>query len=157
MFGLHRISNLNTGSVFSTLLKRFASLNNDVSYRKILQTVNSIIETKNLGQTFAVIHLYNKQHLVHLGDIIAVRYPIQADIGERIKIEKCLLFGNENFTLIGRPVLNRDLIQIEATVIEKTMTQTYMDMFHKPRSHGLKRYLFHRYPLTMLRINEINI
>ena len=101
--------------------------------------------------------LSHKQHLIHLGDIIAIEYPMQANVGERIKLEKCLLVGNENFTLVGRPVLNRDLVQVEATVIEKTQSQTYMDMFHIPRKHGFKRYRFRRTPLTMLRINEITV
>ncbi|OTF78035.1 39S ribosomal protein L21, mitochondrial-like protein [Euroglyphus maynei] len=123
----------------------------------IFQNVNSVIESGKFGQTFAVIHLYDKQHLVHLNDIIAIKQAIAADIGERIKLEKCLLVGNENFTLIGRPILNRDLVQVDATIIEKTMTQTNMDMFHIPRRHGFKRYRFNREPLTMLRINNINI
>lgn len=123
----------------------------------IFDKVNSIIKSGNLGQTFAVIHLYNDQHLVHVGDIFATGMPIPADVGERIKLEKCLVVGNENFSLIGRPVLNRDLVHVEATVVEKTMTQTYFNMFHIPRNHGYRRYRFKRFPLSMLRINEISI
>ncbi|XP_046917646.2 mitochondrial ribosomal protein L21 [Dermatophagoides farinae] len=123
----------------------------------IFQNVNSVIESGKFGQTFAVVHFYGQQYLIHLNDIFAVQTAIPADIGERIKLEKCLLVGNENFTLIGRPILNRDLVQVEATIVEKTMTQTDMNMFHIPRKHGFKRYRFKREPLTMLRINNITI
>lgn len=140
---------LNTKTISNFVIKKDPEI--------IINKVNKMIESKKFGQTFAVIHLYNQQYLIHNGDIIAIKYPIQADIGERIKIEKCLLFGNDIFTLIGRPLLNRDLVQIEATVVEKTMTQTVMDMVHKPRSHGWKSYQFKRDPLTMLRINDINV
>ncbi|XP_075677786.1 mitochondrial ribosomal protein L21 [Dermatophagoides pteronyssinus] len=162
-----------TNKMFSLLLRKsnqqslFISkiVNQTITKRTLMEQqheivfhkVNSIIESKNFGQTFAVIHLYGKQYLVHLNDIFAVKTAIPADIGERIKLEKCLLVGNENFTLIGRPVLNRDLVQVEATIIEKTMTQTNMDMFHIPRKHGFKRYRFNREPLTMLRINDITV
>ena len=47
---------------------------------------------------------------------------IGAKIGQRIKIEKVLLIGSKDFTLIGRPLLPRDLINVEATVVEKTLS-----------------------------------
>lgn len=150
---IYKIASLKNNFLSAKNLSNFIKDNPKIIFNK----VNKMIESKQFGQAFAVIHLYNRQYLIHNGDILAVKYPIQADIGERIKIEKCLLFGNDKFTLIGRPILNRDLIQVEATVVEKTMTQTYMDMLHKPRSHGWKSYQFKRYPLTMLRINDINI
>ncbi|KAI2808996.1 hypothetical protein RDWZM_003546 [Blomia tropicalis] len=127
------------------------------SPQPLFDKVNQEIESKNLGQTFAVVHLYGRQLLVHIGDIVSLQKSIPADIGETIKLEKCLLVGNKNFTLIGRPVLNRDLVQVEATIIEKTMTQTFFNMFHIPRKRGYRNYRFQRYPLTMLRINEITV
>ena len=43
-------------------------------------------------------------------------------IGQRIRLEKVLLVGSKDFTLIGRPFLPRDQISVEATVVEKTLT-----------------------------------
>ena len=126
-------------------------------HAEIIDSVNKIIESKDLGQTFAVVHFYGKEFLIHLGDIICVEKAVPVEIGERIKLEKCMLFGNSDFSLIGRPVLNRDLVQIEATVIEKTMSQTFFNMLHVPRDRGNRRYRFQRNPQTMLRISEIKI
>ena len=123
----------------------------------VFDNVNALITTNQLGQTFAVIHIYSQQHLVHLGDIITLNKAIPAEVGEKIKLERCLLVGNQNFTLVGRPVLNRDLVQVEATIIEKTMSQTYFNMFHIPRNHGFRLYRFARYPMSMLRITEITV
>ena len=116
-----------------------------------------MIASNNCGQTFAVVHLYGKQYVLHIGDIVAIPKAIPVEIGERIKLEKCMIVGNENFTLVGRPLLNRDLVQVEATVIEKTMTQTYFNLHAIPRNHRYRRYRFTRYPLSMLRINEITV
>lgn len=127
------------------------------SPQAVFEKVNTLITSKDLGQTFAVIHLYGRQYIVHLGDIISTQKAIPAEVGEKIKLEKCLLLGNADFTLVGRPVLNRDLVQVEATVIEKTMSQTYFNMYSIPRNRGYRRYRFFRNPLSMLRISEITV
>lgn len=136
--------------------KGFASVS-QINPEEVFNKVNKIISSGNFGQTFAVVHLYSQQKLIHLDDIISIDQDININIGEKIKLEKCLLVGNAEFTLVGRPILNRDLVQIEATVIEKTMSQTFFNMFHIPRKHGHRRYRFQRYPLTMLRITDITV
>lgn len=147
-------------SLIETPLK-ISSCNSHTSTEQIpnfiFNKVNNIISSGNVGQTFAVIHLHDEQYLIHVGDMISSRVAISADIGDKIKLEKCLLFGNENFTLVGRPLLNRDLVHVEATVIEKSMTQTYFNMFAIQRNHGFRRYQFKRVPLSVLRINEISV
>lgn len=134
---------------------RFSS--SQPSPQLIFDKVNGLISSNNLGQTFAVVHVYGKEFLVHLGDIICLEKAIPVEIGEKIKLEKCLLVGNKDFSLVGRPVLNRDLVQVEATVIEKTMSQTYFNMYAIPRNRGYRRYRFRRNPQCMLRINEITV
>lgn len=136
---------------------KHASFSSQPAPQAVFDKVNSVIKTKNLGQTFAVVHIYGREFLVHLGDIISIRKAISADVGEKIKLEKCLLLGNGEFTLIGRPVLNRDLVQVEATVIEKTMSQTYFNMTAIPRNRNNRRYHFSRTPLSMLRITDITV
>lgn len=124
--------------------------------QNVITKFNETIASDRMGRTFAVIHLYGSEHLVHVGDIIALQKDFPAEIGERVKLEKCLLFGSADFTLVGRPVLNRDLVQVEAVLIEKTMSQTMFEMFHIPRKHGFRRHRFKRVPLSMLRINKIS-
>lgn len=128
----------------------------DKVYR-LFNKVNETIVGRRCGQNCAVVHLFGKQFVIHNNDIISVRNTIPAEAGEVIKLEKCLLVANDHFTLIGRPVLSRDLVQIEATVIEKTMTHTYYNVFAIPRNHRYRRWRFQRFPLTALRINQIAI
>ena len=124
------------------------------SSRQIISTVNSLVASPLAGQTFAVVHLYGQQYLLHLGDLLAVQKDVPVGVGECIKLEKCLLVGAADWSLVGRPLLNRDLVQVEATVVEKTMSQTFFNMESKPRSRGYRRYRFQRFPQTMLRITR---
>ncbi|CAG2101844.1 unnamed protein product [Medioppia subpectinata] len=153
---------INTGTthqrvVTQELLKDEESDKDLTKVTELFGRVNRQIIDGNCGQNFAVIHMFGKQMVVHNNDIISFRNTIPAKAGEVIKLEKCLLVGNNSFTLIGRPVLSRDLVQIEATVLEKTMTHTYYNVFAIPRNHNFRRWRFQRYPLSMLRINRIDI
>lgn len=92
---------------------------------------------------FAVIHLQTKQFKVVEGDIIHVENNIPLMFNDKIKLEKVgflivfkylllqvLAVGGPNFTLIGRPTLNRDLVSVNATVIEKTVTSPDIKYLH---------------------------
>ncbi|XP_028515559.1 50S ribosomal protein L21, chloroplastic, partial [Exaiptasia diaphana] len=54
------------------------------------------------GQVFAVVHIGGRQFKITVNDTITI-FKIAADVGDRIKLEKVLLVGGENFTVIGRP------------------------------------------------------
>lgn len=123
----------------------------------LFKRINNKIQDNPSMRNFAVIHLSGSQHVIHPYDIILIKNWMPIGVGERIKLEKCLMVGNEDFTLFGRPLLNRDLVHVEATVVEKTMTNTYFNTFVIRRCHKYRRWRFARYPLTMLRINEICI
>ncbi|KAF7404725.1 hypothetical protein HZH66_003631 [Vespula vulgaris] len=77
-------------------------------------------------------------------------------IGDKLKLEKVLLVGGTDFTLVGRPILNRELVSIDATVIEKTLSHTKYHFRMKKRKQ-YRRLNFYRIQHTMLRINSINI
>ena len=51
------------------------------------------------------------------------------DIGTRITLDKVTLVGSRDFTLLGRPVLPRDLVRVEATVVEKNLSKTEVCSF----------------------------
>lgn len=46
------------------------------------------------------------------------------NVGDVIRAEKVLLLGSRDFTLLGRPLLRPDLVRVEATVVEKSLTHT---------------------------------
>ena len=50
-----------------------------------------------------------------------------------VKLDKSLLIGGKDFTLIGRPFLPRDAFQITATVVEKNLSQQKICFRHLKR------------------------
>ncbi|KAJ7383641.1 39S ribosomal protein L21, mitochondrial [Desmophyllum pertusum] len=80
---------------------------------------DEMLKGETSGQIFAVVYIGGSQFKITVNDTIIIN-RIDAETGDRIRIEKVLLVGGENFTVIGTPLLARDLARIEATVVEKT-------------------------------------
>ena len=66
----------------------------------------------------------NVQRKFTAGDLIMLDSDLGVDIGTRITLDKVTLVGSRDFTLLGRPVLPRDLVRVEATVVEKNLSKT---------------------------------
>ena len=89
-----------------------------------IEKVNSQIKSNSHGRLFAVIHFAGKQRRVTDGDLIMIEAAHPANVGDVIRAEKVLLLGSRDFTLLGRPLLRPDLVRVEATVVEKSLTHT---------------------------------
>ena len=125
--------------------------------KEFFSKVNDLIEETKNNRNFAVIHMYGMQHLVHVGDVIQIQKDIPARLGERIKLEKCLLAGNDSITLVGRPLLDRSKVNVEVTPIEKTQTYTINNHIITRKERGKKKHRYDRNPITFIRVNEITI
>lgn len=88
------------------------------------QEINKQIAEDKTGRLFAVIHVSGKQFKVTESDIIVVRGYWPPNPGDEITFEKVLLVGSTDFTLVGRPILNRQMVTVDATVIDKTISPT---------------------------------
>lgn len=118
--------------------------------------VNTLEDVKQQqNKLFAVVHISGRQFKITSNDLIVVN-QIEADIGDEIYLEKVLLAGSEDITLIGRPMLSEELIRIKATVTEHTKTAKVI-VFKKKRRKNYKRKYGHRQPISVLRINSIDI
>ena len=124
---------------------------------KFFDYVNQLIEQGQSQRHFAVVHLYGKQIFVREGDLFKVDRQVPAQLGERIKLEKCLLAGSDEYTLVGRPLLDRNQVHIEATVTEITQSHSINRHIFTQRQQGHRRWRFHRHPITILRVNAIQI
>ncbi|XP_026159961.1 large ribosomal subunit protein bL21m [Mastacembelus armatus] len=122
----------------------------------VVSTVNQRIHRQEFGRLFAVVHFAGRQWKVTDEDLILIENHIEAECGERIRMEKVLLVGAEDFTLIGRPLLGKELVRIEATVIEKTESWPKIHMRFWKR-HRFQRKKIIIQPQTVLRINSIQL
>lgn len=114
------------------------------------------IANNEQGRLFAVVHISGKQFKITEGDIIIVEGYWPPTAGDKIKLEKTMLVGSKDFTLIGTPLLQDGLVDIYATVIEKTLSHTKTN-FKKKRRKQYTNINFYRVQQTMLRINQIVI
>ncbi|XP_055950109.1 39S ribosomal protein L21, mitochondrial-like isoform X1 [Argiope bruennichi] len=121
---------------------------------EIIGKINTHIKEKTHGRLFAIIHLHENRYKITNEDIIAVDAYFPANIGDKICLEKILLVGCSDFTLLGRPLLHKDLVRIEATVIEKTFIVP-RPLYRHGRV-GYKRLHWFRTPYTLIRINSID-
>ncbi|XP_056643367.1 39S ribosomal protein L21, mitochondrial [Diorhabda carinulata] len=124
--------------------------------KKIIDKVNSLVTNKAHGRLFAVVHVAGKQFKVTDGDVIVIEGYWPPDVGDKITLDKVLLAGSADFTLIGTPIIEQGLVRVEATVIEKTLSHTKTH-FRKKRRKQYMRIHFYRIPQTYLRIKEISI
>ncbi|XP_028424484.1 large ribosomal subunit protein bL21m [Perca flavescens] len=122
----------------------------------VVSTVNRRIDQQDFGRLFAVVHFAGRQWKVTGEDLILIENHIEAECGERIRLEKVLLVGAEDFTVLGRPLLGKDLVRVEATVLEKTESWPKIHMrFWKRHRSERKRIIIQ--PQTVLRINSIEL
>ncbi|MEQ2268915.1 39S ribosomal protein L21, mitochondrial [Xenotaenia resolanae] len=122
----------------------------------VVSTVNERIQRQDFGRLFAVVHFAGRQWKVTNEDLILIENHIEAECGDRIYLEKVLLVGAEDFTLVGRPLLGKELTRVKATVIEKTESWPKVHMVFWKR-HRFQRKKIIVQPQTVLRINSIEL
>uniref|UniRef100_A0A8C5KXW0 Large ribosomal subunit protein bL21m n=1 Tax=Jaculus jaculus TaxID=51337 RepID=A0A8C5KXW0_JACJA len=125
-------------------------------HTEVVRKVNEMIATGQYGRLFAVVHFASHQWKVTAEDLILIENELDIKCGERIRMEKVLLVGADNFTLLGKPLLGKDLVRVEATVIEKTESRPKIYMKFRRRKN-LKKQRIIVNPQTVLRINTIEV
>ncbi|CAD5215112.1 unnamed protein product [Bursaphelenchus okinawaensis] len=118
---------------------------------KVVEAVSN-----NRNRLFAVVFINGRQYKVSDGDVIVVEKSVPLDLGERINFEKVLLVGGAEFTLLGRPTLDPQMVSVGATVVEKTNAQPHIKYTRKDGKQ-IMNILWRSHELTTLRINNITV
>ncbi|CAH0382627.1 unnamed protein product [Bemisia tabaci] len=121
---------------------------------RIVSKVNYQIQQQSHGRLFAIVLLAGKQFKITDEDLLVIEGYWQPTVGDKLKLEKVLLVGGHDFTLLGTPVLSRDLVSVTATVVEKKLGVTKTRFRKQPRKQ-YERTRFVRKEETMLRINRV--
>lgn len=121
-----------------------------------VKRINEQITSSSTGRLFAIIQLCGKQFKITPGDIIMIEGFWHPTNGDQVRLEKVLLCGGQDFTLIGRPLLQKGLVDVQATIIEKSLSHTRTEFKFKKRKQ-YRRINFSRKLTTVLRINSIDI
>ncbi|XP_026822809.1 39S ribosomal protein L21, mitochondrial [Rhopalosiphum maidis] len=143
---------------FSTPVSQEYVVDNTITHKtfsdSIIQTVNEAV--KNNNRLFAVVHICGKQFKVTDNDLVLIDGYWPPSVGDRIKLQKVLLVGGKDFTLIGRPVLDPETVEVTATVVDKDLSHTRTN-FERIKRKQYMRINFVRKEITMLRINSVLI
>ncbi len=111
------------------------------SSSEMLSRVDSLISSRSYGRLFAVLYINERQWKVTAGDVLMVDdFDIGAHIGQKIVFDKVVLVGGRDFTLLGRPVLPRDLVRVGATVVEKNVSKTNVHLVKWKKLSQAKTY-----------------
>ena len=125
-------------------------------YNEILKTVKEGSSQDILDKkVFAIVHIGGKQFKIANNDVIMIHKKIEAECGDIIRLEKVLAIGGRNFTLIGQPLLKREIANIQGIVVEKTKGEKKI-AFKKKRRKNYKRWKGHRQDLSVIKINSIS-
>lgn len=116
---------------------------------------NAAVNDQMFRRIFAVVYFGGRQFKIATNDIIMV-HKIAAQCGDKIRLQKVLMLGGREFSLMGKPLLSPDQVKIEATVLEKTRGRKLI-VFKKKRRKNYKLWRGHRQDLTVLRINRISL
>lgn len=123
--------------------------------KDVITTCNKLAEAQ-ASRNFAIIHLLGKQWRVTDGDLLVVEGYWPPNIGDKIRLDKVLLAGTKDFSLIGRPLVQPGLVDVTATIISKGLSHTRTH-FKKKRRKQYLRVNFQRAQQTILRINSVEI
>lgn len=106
------------------------------------------------GHKFAVIGLSGTQFKVAVDDVIQTNLIHGYDIGESMEIKDVLLVGEQNKTVIGRPVVKGAVVVLE---VEEHTKDEKIIIFKKKRRKNHKKKNGFRRDVTILRVKEIRL
>ncbi|PAV83749.1 hypothetical protein WR25_13318 [Diploscapter pachys] len=119
--------------------RRFATnpeVINPNAQQEVAATVSSeVSQPKN--RLFAVVYVGGKQWKVTQDDLIVIFGNNPLKVGDEIKLEKVLMLSGKNFSLFGRPFLDRAKVHVDAVVVEKA--PKYPELLHYSNQHYLIR------------------
>lgn len=147
---------ISTSPVLSSSTTEQSQLKTAISDAKVLENVDKLVSQGSEGRLFAIVQICGKQFRVTDGDIILIEGYWAPTIGDKLRLDKVLVAGGKEFSLIGTPILEPGVVDVQATVIEKSFTHTKTN-FKKKKTKQYMRINFMRNQITMLMINSVEL
>lgn len=101
---------------------------------------------------FAVVEVGGTQYKVTPDDVIVTEKLDGVDVNDKVKLQRVLLLGNADETVIGRPYVPGASV---TAAVEEQFLDGKVIIFHKRRRKNSRRTKGHRQPLTTLRILSV--
>lgn len=136
------------------MLRRFSSLARPVlSIVRHPYPLSSAVQApEGSVDKFAVVELSGTQFKITIDDMIVADHIESCDIGQTLPLEKVLLIGTKESTLIGRPYIEGAKVMV---VVEEKTKDKKVIAFKMRRRKNSRRTKGFRRQLTILRVKDI--
>ena len=104
-------------------------------------------------ENFAVVHLSGKQYKLVTGDVILTEHLVGTNVGDIIRLDKILLIGTKEETVIGTPIIENAYVLAE---VQENTKSSKLIVFKKKRRKNYRRTRGVRLPITILRILDVH-
>lgn len=102
---------------------------------------------------YAVVKTGGKQYKVSPGDVLNVE-KLTGDVGESVTLSEVLLVSTNSDLKVGRSTVPG--ASVTCTIVDQTRADKII-VFKKKRRKGYDKKYGHRQPLTVLKVENINI
>ncbi|KIJ61964.1 hypothetical protein HYDPIDRAFT_42233 [Hydnomerulius pinastri MD-312] len=103
---------------------------------------------------YVVASLVGRKYILTPRDILTVPHLKDVRVGDVLQLGDIHEVGSREYTLRGEPLIPRNHVRIEATVLEHTKGKMEV-VFKKKRRKGYQKTIKNKHPYTRLRIGPI--
>ncbi|KAF8845252.1 hypothetical protein BDN67DRAFT_920761 [Paxillus ammoniavirescens] len=103
---------------------------------------------------YVVASVVGRKYILTPRDILTVPHLKDVRVGDVLQLRDIHEIGSREYTLRGDPLIPRNHIKVEATVMEHTKGKMEV-VFKKKRRKGYQKTIKNKHPYTRLRIGPI--
>ncbi|KAG9312865.1 ribosomal protein L21-like protein [Chiua virens] len=103
---------------------------------------------------YIIASVVGRKYILTPRDVLTVPHLKDVCVGDILHLRDIHEIGSREYTLRGEPLLPRNHVKVEATVIEHTKGKMEV-VFKKKRRKGYQKTIKNKHPYTRLRIGPI--
>ncbi|KAG0618308.1 hypothetical protein M758_4G053500 [Ceratodon purpureus] len=124
----------------------------EIGYKVVDRYTEEDFGQNKRPKAFAVVQIGSHQFKVSPNDLIYTEKLKYCDINDKLMLNKVLMLGSKDQTIIGRPIVPKAAV---FAVVEEHALDEKVIIFKKKRRKNYRRTTGHRQELTRLRILEV--
>ncbi|KAI9461421.1 ribosomal protein L21-like protein [Boletus coccyginus] len=103
---------------------------------------------------YVIASVVGRKYILTPRDVLTVPHLKDVRVGDTLHLRDIHEIGSREYTLRGDPLLPRNHVKVEATVIEHTKGKMEV-VFKKKRRKGYQKTIKNKHPYTRLRIGPV--
>ena len=103
---------------------------------------------------YVIASVVGRKYILNPRDVLTVPHLKDVRVGDVLHLRDIHEIGSREYTLRGDPLLPRNHVKVEATVVEHTKGKMEV-VFKKKRRKGYQKTIKNKHPYTRLRVGPI--